>query len=282
MPSTLYTLLFFRRSSSDNQMRVWPARLMIKRTLFLLIFVLCFSRLAWSTETFIVNEIQVEGLERISAGTVFNYLPIKVGDQVDQKRAAEAIRTLFKTGFFKDVQLGQEGSVLVVQVVERPAIFSIEIEGNKDLSTEDLLTGLKGIGLAEGRAFNQQLFDKVQQELRRQYYSHGKYGLKIETKVTPLPRNRVSILVDITEGSVAKIQQINIVGNEAFNDELLLELFEQRTPNITSFYTKDDQYSKQKLSADLERLRSHYLNRGYINFLVDSTQVSITPNKKEI
>jgi outer membrane protein insertion porin family len=255
---------------------------MIKRTLFLLIFVLCFSRLAWSTDAFVVNEIQVEGLQRISAGTVFNYLPIKVGDQVDQKRVAEAIRTLFKTGFFKDVQLGQEGPVLVVQVVERPAIFSIDIEGNKDLSTEDLLTGLKGIGLAEGRVFNQQLFDKVQQELRRQYYSHGKYGLKIETKVTPMARNRVSILIDITEGSVAKIQQINIVGNEAFNDELLLELFEQRTPNITSFYTKDDQYSKQKLSADLERLRSHYLNRGYINFSVDSTQVSITPNKKEI
>ncbi|RLA22496.1 MAG: outer membrane protein assembly factor BamA [Gammaproteobacteria bacterium] len=255
---------------------------MIKKTFFLLIFALCFCRLALGEASFVVSEIKVEGLQRISAGTVFNYLPIKVGDRIDQKRSAEAIRTLFKTGFFKDVRMEQQGTHLVVHVVERPAIFSIEIKGNKDLSTEDLLKGLKGIGLAEGRVFNQQLFDKVQQELRRQYFSHGKYGLKIETEVTPLPRNRVSILVDISEGRVAKIKQINIVGNETFDDERLLKEFEQSTPNIASFYTKDDQYSKQKLSADLERLRSFYLNRGYINFLVDSTQVSITPDKKEI
>jgi outer membrane protein insertion porin family len=255
---------------------------MIKRIFYLFAFMLCLSQNVWGAGSFIVSEVQVKGLERISAGTVFNYLPIKVGDRVDEKRSAEAIRALFKTGFFQDVRLDQEREILVVHVIERPAIFSIEIKGNKDLSTEDLLGGLKGIGLAEGRAFNQQLFDKVQQELRRQYYSHGKYGLKIETTVTELPRNRVSILIDITEGEVAKIKQINIVGNETFTDETLLEEFEQKTPNFLSFYTKDDQYSKQKLSADLERLRSYYLNRGYINFSVDSTQVSITPNKKEI
>ncbi len=255
---------------------------MIKRTLCLFAFMLCLSQNTWAAGSFIVSEVQVKGLERISAGTVFNYLPIKVGDRVDEKRSAEAIRALFKTGFFQDVRLDQSREILVVHVIERPAIFSIEIKGNKDLSTEDLLGGLKGIGLAEGRAFNQQLFDKVQQELRRQYYSHGKYGLKIETTVTELPRNRVSILVDISEGEVAKIKQINVVGNETFSDEVLLEEFEQKTPNLLSFYTKDDQYSKQKLSADLERLRSYYLNRGYINFSVDSTQVSITPDKKEI
>ncbi len=252
------------------------------RSKFFFLFLLFFTRLAWGLDPFVVNEIKVEGLQRILPGTVFNYLPLKVGERIDKEKSANAIRALFKTGFFKDVKLDQQGNTLIVIVDERPAIASIEIEGNKDLSTEDLLKSLKEIGLAEGRVFNRQLFDKVQQELRRQYYSHGKYGLKIDTTIAPLERNRVSIQIDISEGQVAKIKQINIVGNKAFPDEKLLKEFEQSTPNIASFYTKDDQYSKQRLSADLERLRSYYLNRGYINFKVTSTQVSITPDKKEI
>ena len=245
-------------------------------------FLCLFAHAALAQESFVVEDIRVEGLQRISAGTVFNYLPIQVGDVFDQQRSSEAIRALFRTGFFKDVRLERDGSVLVVHVVERPAIASIEIEGNKDLQTDDLLKGLKGIGLAEGQVFNRQSLVKVEQELRRQYYSHGKYGVEIESKVTPLGRNRVAILIKISEGAVAKIKQINIIGNKAFPEDDLLDLFELRTPNLTSFYTKDDQYSKQKLAADLERLRSFYLDRGYINFDIESTQVSITPDKKEI
>ena len=224
----------------------------------------------------------MEGLQRISAGTVFNYLPVKVGDTFDRRQSAEAIKALFKTGFFKDVRLDQDGDVLVVIVEERPSISSVKIEGNKDISTEDLMKGLKNIGLTEGRVFDRQILDKVEQELRRQYYSRGKYGLKIDSDVQNLSRNRVAVVIKISEGRVAKISQINIVGNNAFPDEDLLSVFELSTPNLLSFYTKNDQYSKQKLAADLERLRSYYLDRGYINFEIESTQVSITPNKKEI
>ena len=248
----------------------------------LVLFALLFARLAWTVESFVIDDIRVEGLQRISAGTVFNYLPVKVGDTFDQKQSAEAIKALFKTGFFKDVRLEHDGHVLIVIVEERPSIASVKIEGNKDLSSDELMKGLKSIGLTEGRVFDRQVLDKVEQELRRQYYSRGKYGLKIDSEVSELSRNRVAVTIKISEGRVAKIKQINIVGNNAFDDGELLKVFELGTPNILSFYTKNDQYSKQKLSADLERLRSHYLDRGYIKFEIESTQVSITPNKKEI
>jgi outer membrane protein insertion porin family len=237
---------------------------------------------AWGLEPFVIEDIRIEGLQRISAGTVFNYLPVKVGDPFDQRQSAEAIKALFRTGFFKDVRLEQEGNVLVVVVEERPSIASVKIEGNKDIGTDDLTKALKGVGLSEGKVFDRQILDKVEQELRRQYYSRGKYGLKIDSEVTDLARNRVAVRIKISEGKVAKIKQINIVGNNAFTDKELLGEFELSTPNLLSFYTKDDQYSKQKLSADLERLRSYYLDRGYINFEVESTQVSITPDKREI
>ncbi|MGH8547023.1 MAG: outer membrane protein assembly factor BamA [Methylococcales bacterium] len=243
---------------------------------------LCLFPQVWAMESFVVEDIRVEGLQRISEGTVFNYLPVQAGDTFDENRSAEAIRALFKTGFFKDVSLSRLGDVLVVSVVERPAIASIDLKGNKDLKSEDLLKALKDTGLKEGQVFNRQTLDKVEQELRRQYFSRGKYGVKVESKVTPLSRNRVAIEISISEGSVAKIQQINIVGNHAFQEKVLLDLFELSTSNLLSFYTKDDQYSKQKLSADLERLRSYYLDRGYINFTIESTQVSITPDKREI
>ncbi len=237
---------------------------------------------AESEPGFIVQDIRVRGLQRISAGTVYNYLPVNIGERFSRSDIGPAIRALFKTGFFKDVMLEREGNVLIVNVVERPSIAKILLEGNKDMSSDDLLDALKKIGLAEGKVFNRQVLDKVEQELRRQYFSRGKYGVKIDTDVTPLTRNRVGIRIVISEGRVAKIKQINIVGNHAFEEDDLLDEFELSTSNWLSFYTKDDQYSKQKLSADLERLRSYYLDRGYINFAIDSTQVAITPDKKEI
>lgn len=237
---------------------------------------------AWAFEPFVIKDIRVEGLQRIAAGTVFNYLPAKVGDRVDDTRAAEAIRALFKTGFFKDVRLERQGNVLVVSVVERPAIAEIKFTGNKDIETDKLKKSLKDVGFAEGQAFDRSLLDKVEQELQRQYFSQGKYGVKIKTVVTPLERNRVGIAVNISEGKVARIKRINIVGNHAFKDSELLDQFQLTGPTTFSFYSGADQYSKQKLAADLETLRSFYQNRGYINFNIDSTQVSITPDKKDI
>ena len=246
----------------------------------LLSLLLCGSARAF--EAFEVSDIRVEGLERISPGTVFNYLPIKVGDTVDTDDTVNAVKTLFKTGFFSDVRMERDGTVLVVYVKERAAISSIKITGNKDLETDKLLEGLKDIGLAEGRVFDRSLLDKVEQELRRQYFSRGKYAVKIETTITPLERNRVGILIDISEGEAARIKQINIVGNHTFTDKELRKGFTLDTPSFLSFITKNDQYSKQKLSADLEILRSYYLDRGYLNFNILSTQVSITPDKKDI
>ena len=226
---------------------------------------------AWAFDSFVIKDIRVEGLQRISAGTVFSYLPIKVGDTITEQRSPEIIRTLFKTGFFKDVRLERDGDVLVIFVRERPAIATIDINGNKALETDQLLSGLKDIGFATGRVFDRSLLDKVEQELQRLYFSQGKYGVKIKSTVTPLERNRVGVTIDVSEGVVAKIHQINIVGNRSFSDKELLEEFELSTPTFFSFYTGVDRYSRQKLAADLERLRSFYLNRGYIEFNIDST-----------
>jgi outer membrane protein insertion porin family len=233
-------------------------------------------------ETFTIKDIRVEGLQRISAGTVFNYLPMKVGDAVTPEDTARIIRALYKTGFFKDVSLERDGGVLVVRLQERPAIGSIDIEGNKDIETDKLKQALKDIGMAEGRVFNRSILDKIEQELQRQYFSRGKYAVTLESTVTPLERNRVGIKLKISEGVTARIKQINVIGNRAFPEDELLDLFELGTSGWLSVFTKNDQYSKQKLSADLETLRSYYLDRGYINFEIESTQVSITPDKKDI
>ena len=234
------------------------------------------------SDTFEIKDIRIQGLRRISAGTVFNYLPVHVGDTITPAQTAQAIRALFKTGFFKDVRLERDGEVLVVSVVERPAIASIDITGNKAIEKDDLLKALKDIGLAEGRVLDRSVLDKIEQELQRQYFSQGKYAVTINTTLTPLERNRVAVAIAISEGTVAKIKQINLVGNHAFSDKKLLKQFDLGTSGWMSWYTKNDRYSKQKLSGDLERLRSYYLDRGYINFRIDSTQVSITPDKKDI
>jgi outer membrane protein insertion porin family len=241
-----------------------------------------FMRFALAFEPFIVKDIRVEGLQRISAGTVFNYLPVKVGEKFDEQVSAQAVRALYKTGFFKDVRLERNGDVLVVIVQERPSISSIDVKGNKSIPKDQLMEGLKRVGLAEGRVFNRSLLDKIEQELQRQYFSEGKYAVKIDTKVTPLERNRVAIALDISEGRAAKIREINIVGNKVFTNKRLLDMFTLSTPTTFSFYTRNDQYSKQKLAGDLEKLRSFYLDNGYLNFKIDSTQVSISPDKKYV
>ena len=232
--------------------------------------------------TFKVEDIRVEGLQRITAGTVFNYLPVKPGQTIDEAETAGIVRELFKTGFFKDVRLERQGDVLIVSVDERPAIAELTFSGNKSIPEEALREGLKGAGLAEGRTFDQSVLDNIQQELERQFFNQGKYSVTVETVVTPLERNRVGIAIDIVEGDTARIKQINIVGNQAFDEEDLLDMFDSKAGSWTAWLTNEDQYSRPKLSGDLEKLRSHYLDRGYIKFKIDSTQVSITPDKKDI
>ena len=233
-------------------------------------------------EPFMVKDIRVEGIQRTEAGTVFNYLPIKIGDTLTDEKAAQAIKALFATGFFKDVRIEVDVNVMVVALEERPAIAQIDFVGLKEFDKDQLKKGLKDIGIAESRTFDRATLDKAEQELKRQYLSRGKYGVTITTTITPLERNRVSINFNVDEGDAAKIKQINIVGAQAFSEKDILALFQLQTPNWVSWYTKNDQYSKQKLSADLETLRSHYLNRGFLEFNIDSTQVSISPDKKDI
>ena len=235
-----------------------------------------------AAQEFVIQDIRVEGLERITPGTVFNYLPMKVGDTFDDSRSTEAVKALFKTGFFDDVRLERDGNILIIIIKERPSIGTISMSGNEDIKTDELLENLKQFGFAEGRVFVQSTLDSVEQELQRQYYSNGKYAVKITSTVTELDNNRVGILIEVSEGLAAKIKKINIVGNSIYSEKKLLKEFKLSTKTLLSFYNKNDQYSKQKLSADLESLRSYYLNDGYLNFNVDSTQVSITPDKKDI
>ncbi len=237
---------------------------------------------AQNFEPFRVQDIRIDGLQRIAPGTVFTYLSIEKGDTVDRAAAANAIRALFKTGFFNDVEIDRQGDILVVKVTERPAINKLTIVGNKEIKTEDLQKGLKQIGLAEGETFDRLSLDRVTQELNRQYDDRGKYNVTITPTVTPLDRNRVDVTITIAEGQVAKIRNINIVGNQAFNDKLLMDNWESSTGNWLSWYKHDNQYSREKLSGDLEKLNSYYLDRGYIDFNVESTQVEITPDRRDM
>ena len=241
-----------------------------------------FAGSASAFDPFVVKDIRVEGIQRTEAGTVFSYLPVKVGDSMTDDKAAQAVKALFATGFFKDVRLEFEGAVLVVQVEERPAIASIEFVGLKSFEKDQLRKGLTEVGLAESRTFDRSLVDKAEQELKRQYLARGYYAVTITTTITPLERNRVGINFSVDEGDIAKIKQINIVGAQAFKENELLDLFVLRTPGWMTWYTKNDQYSKQKLAGDLETLRSYYLDRGYVEFNIDSTQVSISPDKQDI
>ncbi|WP_034211865.1 outer membrane protein assembly factor BamA [Arenimonas metalli] len=237
---------------------------------------------AQNQPAFTVSDIRVEGLQRISAGTVFTYLPVEKGDTLDRSSSAEAIRALFQTGFFSDVRLERQGDILVVVVTERPAINTITLTGNKDIKSEDLLAGLRNIGLAEGETYNPLALDRVTQELIRQYNNRGKYNASITPSVANLDRNRVDITITVVEGKASRISDINIVGNEAYPEYEIRKGWESGTTNWLSWYRRDDQYSREKLSGDLEKLTNFYLDRGYVDFNVESTQVAISPEKRNI
>src|SRR6266704_187225 len=241
-----------------------------------------FVHAALAFEAFTVKDIRVEGAQRTDPGTVFNYLPIKVGDRIDDEKASAAIKALYATGFFRDVRLEAENGVLVVIVQERPTISQIDIVGTKEFEKDVLRKALKDIGVAESRIFDRSALDRAEQEFKRQYINRGYYAMKVTTTATPQERNRVAVNFTVEEGDVAKIANINIVGVKAFPEKTLISEMQLSTPGWLTWYTKNDQYSKQKLAADLETLRSYYTNRGYLEFAVDSTQVSITPDKEDI
>ncbi|WP_306478157.1 outer membrane protein assembly factor BamA [Methyloversatilis sp.] len=237
---------------------------------------------AFAFEPFVVRDIRVEGIQRTEAGTVFSYLPVKVGETFTEDKAAEAIKALFATGFFKDVRVEVEGDVLVVVVDERPAIASLEFVGMKEFDKDTIKKAMRDFGLAESRILDRSVLERSEQEMKRQYLTRGLYSVDVKTTTTPLERNRVAVTFEINEGAAAKIKQINIVGAKSFKEKDLLKLLSQSTGDWLSWYNKNNQYSRQKLSADVETLRSHYLDRGYLEFNVDSTQVSITPDKQDI
>jgi len=237
---------------------------------------------ALALQPFTVKDIRVEGVQRTEAGTVFSYLPVKVGEVLDEEKAAQSVKALYATGFYSDVRLEADGDVLVVFVQERPAISTIEIEGAKEFTKDNLKDGLKQAGIAESKIYDKSILDRAEKELKRQYTSRGFYSSTVKITVTPLERNRVSLRFDIVEGEVTRIADINIIGAKDFSEGSLLRSMQLTTPGWLTWITKDDQYSKQKLTADLETLRSFYLNRGYLEFSVDSTQVSITPDREKI
>ncbi len=251
-------------------------------TYIILGLLLLFQPIVFAFEEFIIEDIRLEGLRRISAGTVFNYLPVKVGENFSNKDTNTTISEIYKTGLFEDVRVEKDGNILIIRMEERPAIYEITFVGNEEIETEKLTQALKTIGFARGRVFNRSMLEKVELELQRQYFNLSKYAVLIKSTVTPLPRNRVKIQINVEEGIAAKIHQINFVGNKTIIDKKLLAEMELSTGGWFSFITKDNQYSSIQLAADLEAINSYYLDRGYLNFNIDSTQVSITPNKKHV
>jgi outer membrane protein insertion porin family len=255
----------------------------IKR-LRLLLLLTCLSGagLAHAFDPWTVRNFRVEGAQRISEGTIYNYLPINIGDVLTDQRVQEAIRAIYSTGFFRDVEFRRDGDVLIIAVLERPSIEDFTISGNKDIETEMLETSLRDVGLSRGKVFDQSVLEEVKQALTEQYYSQGKYGVSIETPILPLPDNRVRVGIEIVEGDRAKIRQVNVVGNTSFADDEILDTFELKTGNLLSFIRNDDRYSKEALEGDLETLRSFYMDRGFADFRWDSVQVAISPDKRDI
>ncbi len=252
----------------------------MKKTLLALLVLLPLTSMA--AANFVVKDMRVEGLQRISEGTVFNYLPINIGDTVDNIRVGEAIRSLYGQNLFDDVQMRRDEDTLVIVVKERPSIENFTIDGNKDIKTEDLMESLRNVGLARGRTFDESVLDNVEMFLREQYYDRGKYGVEITTDVQDRPNNTVRISIDVKEGERAKIRQVNIIGNDSFDEDDIREDFTLDTANWLSWIRQDDRYAKEALEGDLEILRSYYMDRGYADFRVESTQVAISPNKKDI
>ena len=255
--------------------------LIIKSSLlkFLLISLYFHSALA---EEFVVKDMRVEGLRRISEGTVFNYLPINVGDSIDEIRIQESIRSLYREGLFDDIEMKREDNTLVIVIKERPSIESFSIDGNKDIKTEDLMVSLRNIGMTRGRTFDRSVLDRLTSFLREQYYDRGKYGVRIDTDVKETPNNTVRLSIEVKEGDRAKIRQVNIIGNYSFPENEIREGFELDTANWLSWIRNDDRYSKEAMTGDLEKIRSFYMDRGYADFRVDSSQIAISPNKKDM
>ena len=252
------------------------------RLSLILILVNCLGMTAAHADAFVVSEIKIEGLQRIPDGTLLNYMPIVVGDPIDDNQITYAISELYKTGFFANVKFFRDGDTLLVRVKERPSIADVEFTGNSDIDDDALKDALLNIGVTRGQIYNRSLLEKLTLELERVYFSQGKYGVKIKTEVTDLDQNRVDIDITISEGKVALIKHINIVGNEAYDDETLLDELESGVPSSWALFSSADEYSKPKLNGDLEKIRSYYLDRGYIRFTIESTQVSITPDKQDI
>ena len=247
-----------------------------------LIFAASFCVHAQTSNSFVIKDIRIEGLQRVEPGTVFSYLPVQVGDTFSEDKSAEAIKSLYTTGFFRDVQIQAQGDVLIVIVEERPTISRIEFTGMKEFDQEVVRKSLRAVGVAEARFYDKALIDKAEQELKRQYVGKGLYAADVVATVTPVERNQVAVYFNIDEGPVAKIQEINFIGNKLFSESTLRSEMQLKTGGWLSWYSKDNLYSKQKLTADLENIRSYYLNRGYLEFVIESTQVSITPDKKGI
>ena len=240
------------------------------------------SQAAWALAPFKVQDIRVEGLQRVEPGTIFASLPLRVGDEYSDEKGSAAIRALFALGLFKDVRLEANGNVLVVVVEERPTIANVEFAGNKEFDKDALQKAMRDVGLAEGRPFDKALADRAEQELKRQYINKSLYGAEVVTTVTPVERNRVNLTFTVSEGEPARIKEIHITGNKAFSESTLKGLFDLDTGGWLSWYTKSDRYARAKLNADLETLRSYYLQRGYLEFRIDSTQVAISPDKQDI
>ncbi|MFU8877064.1 MAG: outer membrane protein assembly factor BamA, partial [Wenzhouxiangellaceae bacterium] len=235
-----------------------------------------------SAQTFTVEEIRVDGLQRIAEGTVFSFLPVTVGQQMTPALARASIRDLYRSGFFREVEVGREGNILVIRVTERPAISLVSLEGNSKIPDEALLPALREIGIAEGEVFDQLAIDRIQQELVREYFNQGHYAVEVTPEITELDRNRVSVVIEVREGKQAKIRHINVVGNETFEEKELRDDFESDTSNGLMFWRGRTNYTREKLSGDLERLRAHYLDRGFMDFAIESTQVSISQDKQSI
>ncbi len=240
------------------------------------------SAIALADEPWVVRNFEVEGAQWISEGTVYNYLPINIGDTVDDQLRREAFRALYATGFFQDIEFRREDDTLIIAVLERPRIEEFTFSGNKDIEDEQLEESLAGVGLTTGKTFDRSILDEVTQYLTEQYHSRGKYAATVTPVVEPLPDNRVRVAIEIKEGERAKIREINIIGNEVFDDADLIENFELSTGGLLSFIRNDDRYSKEALEGDLETLRSYYMDRGYANFRVESPQVTISPDKRDI
>jgi outer membrane protein insertion porin family len=262
-------------------MKLFPNRFRLQQVCVSLVAALC-AVSAWAIEPFKLRDIRIEGLQRIESGTVFASLPFRIGDTYSDESGAAAIRALFALGLFKDVRLDAQGDVLVVIVEERPSISEVEWVGVKEFDKDILVKALKEAGISEGRPFDKALADKAEQELKRQYITRSLYGAEVLTTVTPVERNRVKLTFTVTEGGPSKIKEIRINGNQAFNEGTLKDQFNLDVGNWLSWYTKSDRYSRTKLNADLESLRSYYLARGFLEFRIDSTQVAISPNKQEI